>query len=128
MMVVEVLAIIFVVFALLTIGILLTRQKSCYNITKKTLKHRKLFGVLAVLILLVVGLFLFQEMNAIQIAAAAVFVLLLEAVSFFTCSNYDELVEMKKKELLKKDIVKKNWFSALLWTLFALFVLYKLVV
>jgi hypothetical protein len=127
MSIIEILAVVFIAAFFLRVAMLLWGQKYYYKLTKTVMENQKLFTVVSILLLLGAGYYLFQEMSTIQVAAAAVFVYLFEAVSFFTYSHYDELAELKKKVLLNRTIVKKNWFTFILWTIFAFWVILKLI-
>ena len=128
MLAIGILAIVFVVVFFAELMMLLFNQKKCYRICKQVMEHEVLLTVLSILALLLVGYFLFQELNPIKVAAAAVFVLLLEAVTFFTHSHLEDMKELKQKMLVSKNLLRRNWFAALLWTLFALWVILRLVV
>jgi hypothetical protein len=127
MSIIEILAVVFIAAFFLRVSMLLWGQRYYYKLTKTVMENQKLFTVISVILLLVAGYYLFQEMSTIQVAAAAVFIYLFEAVSFFTYSHYDELIELKKKVLLNRTIVKKNWFTFILWTIFAFWVILKLI-
>lgn len=126
MMIVEILAIVFVAAFFLKLLTLVLSQKTSYKYVKMVLENRKTFTVLSVLLLLVVGYYLFQEVSQVDVAAAAIFILLLEAVTFLTHSNYDELKDATKKVMVTKNLAMKNWFSLFLWTLFAAWVITRL--
>ncbi len=128
MSITEILAVLFIAVFFLRVAMLLWGQKFYYKLTKTVLDNQRLFTVLSVILLIVAGYYLFQEMSTIQVAAAAVFIYLFEAVSFFTYSHYEEMTELKKKVLLNRTLVKKNWFTFILWTIFAFWVILKLIV
>ncbi|MEM4230299.1 MAG: hypothetical protein QXF25_00250 [Candidatus Pacearchaeota archaeon] len=127
MMSVEILAIVFLAVFFLKIGMLLFDQKKCFKICKNVLEHEVVMTVLSLLAVLLVSYFLFQEMSQVEVAAAAVFIMLLEAVTFFTHSHYEDMKELKQKMMASKNLLKRNWFAAVLWTLFALWVILRLV-
>ena len=126
MMAIEILAIVFVVAFFVKLAMLMFGQKKCYRICKNVMEHEMAFTVLSILAFLLVGYFLFQDMSPVEIAAVAIFVFLFEVVTFFTHSHYEDMKELKLKMLVSKNLLRRNWFAALLWTLFAVWVLLNL--
>lgn len=128
MIAIQVLAIVFV--AVLAIKIIMTifGQKQCYRICKNLMEHEVVVTVISILALLLVGYFLFQEMSPVEVAAAAVFIMLLGVVTLFTHSHYEDIKEFKKKVLISKNLARRNWFALFLWALFTLWVILRLVV
>ncbi len=122
----EILAIVFVAGFFIKLLTLILSQKTLNKYMKLVFDNRKTFTVLSVLVLLVVGYYLFQEVSQVDVAAAAVFILMLEAVSFLTHSNFDEMKETSRKIMATKNLALKNWFSLFLWTLFAVWVITRL--
>jgi hypothetical protein len=128
MNIVAILAILFAAVVLIKVVMTIFGQKQCYRICKNLMEHEVAMTVISILVLLLVGYFLFQELSPLEVAAAAVFVFLLEAVTLFTHSHYEEIKEFKKKVLMSKNLARRNWFALFLWALFALWVILRLVV
>jgi hypothetical protein len=126
MTIIEILALIFVIALALKLLMLIWAQKFSYKKAKYFLDRPRASVFLSLVLLVVLGYFLFQEMTTVQVAAAALFVLLLEAVAFFSCSHLENMKETYKKAFMSKGLIKKNWFAAIVWLIFAFWVVLKI--
>jgi hypothetical protein len=128
MTITEILALIFVIAIVLKLLMLLCCQKKAYKKAKYFLERPKTAIFLSLVVLVVAGYFLFQEMSVIQVAAAAWIVLAIESILFFACDQLDEMKEVYKKAFTKKGFLKRNWFGAILMLIIAFWLGLKLFV
>jgi len=126
MTITEILALIFVIAIVLKLLMLLCCQKKSYKKAKYFLERPKTAIFLSLVVLVVAGYFLFQEMSVIQVAAAAWIVLAIEAILFFACDQLDDMKEVYKKAFTKKGFLKRNWFGAILMVIVAFWLVLEL--
>ena len=128
MTITEILALIFVIAVVLKMAMLLLGQKSSYRKAKYFLNRPKTSIFLSIVLIIVVGYFLFQEMSVVQIVAAAWIVLAIEAILFFSCDQLEDMKEVYKTAFMKKGFLKRNWFGAIIMLIIAFWVALKLFV
>ena len=126
MTITDILALLFVIAVVVKLLALVFAQKFCYKKAKYFMNRPMLSTILSTILLVVVGYFLFKEMSTVQVVAAAWFLLLLESITFFTCSNLEDVKEVYRKAFMSKSIIRKNWFSAVVWLILVFWVLLKL--
>ena len=126
MTITEILALLFVIATVLKLLMLLCCQKRAYKKAKYFLERPKTAIFLSLVVLVVVGYYLFQEMSVIQVVAAAWIVLAIEAIIFFSCDQLGDMKEMYKKAFQRRGFLKRNWFGAIIMLIIAFWIVLKL--
>jgi hypothetical protein len=117
---VEIIALVFSVLVLLKLILLYTYKKPMLNLAKILAKNTTGFTISFTIIAIILGYYIFQELNIIQVAA----------VTFFAVIIIDLSLTPIFKPLIKNinKIVnsKYMWIFAAIWGIFAALTLYTL--
>lgn len=109
---IDVLALIFgiVVLEKMIVGVL--RPKLCLKHAKKFLKHKTFPVILYLALAVVVGIYVFNSMSIVQVAA----VMLLSWILLALCLvPYSETALKLGQVMLGKDMIKKDWLALAIW-------------
>jgi hypothetical protein len=121
---IEIFALVFSVAVLLKIIVIFVDARKWIHIAESFFKKPSLLTVLYVVAAVVVGYYLFQSLSIIQITAVMLFTMLLVGMSILAYPG--PILKMSKEILKKKDVIKRNWLSLLIWAVIALYTLYIL--
>lgn len=110
----EILALIFIVLAIVKILALLIRPKFWLRVVKKVWFDAGLMMALCfVLAIIVLGFLLVSGITITQILAIMLFTCLLAGIGVAAYSK--EVVEVAEKLLRNRNIVKKSWLYLIIW-------------
>ena len=123
---VKIIALIFIVFALVKLLVICIDPASWKSVVK-TIYGKPIYTIgLSLIAALVVLMFLLQEITIVQIFASMTFMMVLMMVQFAALGN--EIVELSDRFLSDRNIIKKMWLSLSIWIVLMIWVLYELFV
>ena len=120
---VEIIAGVLVVLGFLKIAMVYFEPNSWLKVEKAIFENKGLSTLIAFILLLVSGFYLIQVLNPVEIGASAVFIGLLMLVTILLSGFSDDFLNLKKKAIISKDVIKKNWAAVALWVIFLLWIL-----
>jgi hypothetical protein len=123
---VKIIALIFVIFALVKMLVVFIDPASWKSVVKKIYVKPIYTITISLISAAVILRFLLQEITIVQIFASMTFMMALMMVQFAALGN--EVVEITEKFLDNKNLIKKLWLSLTLWILLMGWVLYELFV
>jgi hypothetical protein len=123
---VKIIALIFVIFALVKMLVVFIDPASWKSVVKKIYVKPIYTITISLISAAVILRFLLQEITIVQIFASMTFMMVLMMVQFAALGN--EVVEITEKFLDNKNLIKKLWLSLTLWILLMGWVLYELFV
>ncbi|MBW2980700.1 hypothetical protein KY360_04770 [Candidatus Woesearchaeota archaeon] len=109
---IEVLALIFglVVLEKMIVGVLW--PKVCLKHARRFLKHKTFPVILYLVLAVIIGIYVFNSMSIVQVAA----VMLLSWILLALCLvPYSETALKLGQVMLGKDMVKKDWLALAIW-------------
>ncbi|MBS3088656.1 hypothetical protein J4402_02640 [Candidatus Pacearchaeota archaeon] len=110
---VEVIALIFIIFALVKMIVLIVSPSAWIKLTKKIWANASMMRLVGLVLAVVVLFFLLTEMTIVQIVAAAVFMALLAMVGL--ASEVEFLLKKYRARMASKSFWKEHWLYALIW-------------
>jgi len=121
---IEILAIIIAVFILLKLSIITINPKFWMKIAEAALSNYTITTITYLLLAVVVGYYIFNSLNIVQVAAVMLFTSLLIGLGFIP---YSEIILKAAKERLgtRRDMFRKAWLSIVIWAGIAIWVLYS---
>jgi len=121
---IEIIALIFIIIAIVKLLTVLTKPKSWINVTKKVWFNPLLMAIVSLILAAIVLYYLLQSgMTIIQILAVAAFIGLVAAIGI--APFVKDIVKVMEK-LLKQGIMKKAWLSIIIWIILVLWGLKEL--
>lgn len=112
----------FIVGALILVKIIvfLVKPKAWMNFSKKLTKNTVTFSAVSLVIVIISGYIVFQEMNIIQVGAVTLFVSSLMAL---TAAPFLKKLVGIQEDVVKTDVMKKAWLGLIIWGLLALWMI-----
>ena len=123
---VKIIALIFVVFALIKLIVICINPQSWKSVVKSIYAKPILTTGLCLVIAAVILRCLLQELTIIQIFASMTFMMALMMMQFAAMGN--EIVELSDKFLNDRSIMKKIWLPLSIWIILMIWVLYEIFV
>jgi len=121
---IEIMALIFAVFAGVKLLVILTNPKS-WMVVIRTIYAKPTLTILIALVLGAVSLnYLLKEITIIQIFGVMLFLMFLMAIGFVAYAK--ETVTWAEKFLEDKSVVKKSWLAIIIWVVLVIWVFYTL--
>ncbi len=108
---IEFLALILGILILAKVIIFFVKPKLWMSITKKTTKNKVTFSVVSLVVAIIAGYLVLQEMTIAEIGAVTVFIAALSALSFGPYINKITTIA----DEASKDLLKKSWLSIVIW-------------
>lgn len=123
---VEIIALIFVVFALVKLVVIGINPSHWKSVVKKIYVKPVITTVISLILGAVILRYLLEELTIVQIFASMTFMMALMMVQFAVLGT--EVVEIADKLFADRNILKKLWFPLVLWTALMGWVLYEIFV
>ena len=123
---IEIIALVFVIFALIKLLVICINPASWKSVVKAIYVKSVFTTIAALIIALVILRYLLQELTIVQIFASMTFMMALMMVQFAALGN--EIVELSDKFLNDRNILKKMWLSLSIWIVLMGWVLYEIFV
>ena len=121
---VKVIALVFIVFALVKLLVIWIKPKSWKAFVKKIYAKPIYTKIAALILALVILRYLLQELTIVQIFAAMTFMMALMMLQFASFSK--EILELSDQFLKDRKILKKVWLSLSIWIILMGWALYEL--
>jgi len=121
---IEILALIFVVLAVVKTTIVITSPRTWLNLVKKVWNRPIYAGIVSLIIAAVVLNFLLQTMSIVQIFAVMLFTIFMIALGFAAYAK--EWVKSAEKMLRDRKFLAKSWFYIFIWIGFIVWALIKI--
>ncbi|MFH0906913.1 MAG: hypothetical protein ABIC36_02410 [bacterium] len=121
---IETLAVIVAVLTLVKIATLIINPKIWMALVDLIYRNKSVSSVIYVIIILISGYYVLQSVSIIDIGAVTLFIVFLMGLGFFP---YYETI-LKLRDDVVKTGIKKAWLSLVIWTVFALWILYAVLV
>ena len=123
---VQIIALIFIVFALVKLLVIFIDPAS-WKVVVKKIYIKPIYTTVAGLIVGAVVLrFLLQEMTIVQVFASMTFMMALMMIQFAALGN--EIMEISDRFFNDRNLLKKLWLSLSIWILLMGWVLYEIFV
>jgi hypothetical protein len=123
---IKIIALIFVVFALVKLVVISISPASWKTFIKK-MYAKPLYTIgLSLIAAIFILRYLLQELTIVQIFASMTFMMALMMVQFAVFSK--EITELMDKFLNDRNVLKRAWLSISIWLILMIWVLYKIVV
>ena len=123
---VKIIALVFIIFALVKLLVICVNPSSWKSFIKKFYSKPIFTIVLALAVAVVILRYLLAELTIVQIFASMTFMMALMMVQFAALGN--EIVELSDRFLNDRNIIKKMWLSLSIWIILMVWVLYELFV
>ena len=109
----EIIALIFIVAAVLKIVVILVAPKSYLGFAKKVWSNALVMSVIMLALAGVVLYYLLQTLSIVQIVAAGMFIALLVGVGFAPYASH--LLKIYEKKIGNGRFLRENWLYLLVW-------------
>jgi hypothetical protein len=120
---VELLALMFATIIIVKFLVLLVKPKAWMSMADNIFKDSKLTMWIYVALVAIIGYHIFNNYTIIDVAAIMLFTTVLIGLNYLPYKKH--IMSMKKE--LTGNIFKKSWLAVIIWSFFALWVLYILV-
>ncbi|MFC1703879.1 hypothetical protein ACFL1E_03720 [Candidatus Omnitrophota bacterium] len=118
---VKIIALVFILFALVKLLVIAINPKSWKGVVKKFYAKPLYITVIALILGVVILRSLLQELTIVQIFASMTFMMVLMMVQFAAYGK--EITEISDKFLNNRNILKKIWLSLSIWLILMIWVL-----
>lgn len=115
---INILALIFIVFALLKLFVFSMCPKKSFKKLKDLYENQNAIRLIILILVLLVFNYLRKELYIKEILATALFLCLLFALSLVSYSK--DLITLIEKKMKKRKIIKQHWISILIWLILIL--------
>ena len=119
---VEIIALIMVILFFVKMLYMYTNPRAWFSFTKYMYSGRAT-TIIALVLGIVIGYYLFQELSIVQVFAVMAFMSALMVIGVTAFSK--EIIALADK-VLRKKVVQKAWPSTLIWVFLSLWVLWEL--
>jgi hypothetical protein len=121
---IEIIAVIFAVFILLKVSIVLINPHGWFKLADAILRNTIITTIAYLLIAVIVGYFIFRSFSIVQVAAIMLFSSILIGLGLLP---FSETFLTIRDEMLgsRSYILRKTWFTLLIWITIALWTLYE---
>ena len=123
---IEIIALIFIIFALVKLVVIFINPMSWKSVVKKIYVKPVVTTAVGLVGMAVILRYLLEELTIVQIFASMTFMMALMMIQFSALGH--EIVEMSDKFFNDRDILKKVWLSLALWIVLMGWVLYEIFV
>ncbi|MAG20151.1 hypothetical protein CL618_01830 [archaeon] len=120
---VELLALMFATIIIVKFVILLIKPKAWINMADNMFKDSKLTMWIYAALTIIVGYHIFNNYTIIDVAAIMLFTTVLIGLNYLPYKKH--IMSMKKE--LTGNFFQKSWLAIIIWSVFALWVLYILI-
>lgn len=120
----KILALFFIIFALVKLLVICARPEAWKSFIKKIYAKPAYTSIIALIAAAVILRYLLQELTMVQIFASMTFMMALMMVQFAALGN--EVIELADKFLKDRNIIKKMWLSLSVWIVLMVWVLYEI--
>jgi len=120
---IEIISLVFSVIVLVKILVVLLNRKAMAGTIKSALKHRDLLEVFAILVAVILGYYIFNAMNIVEVVAVICFASFLYGIAFYAIP---EGIEEMYKAISNKKLSGWFWLSVVIWVVIALWTLYTI--
>ncbi len=123
---IEILAIIFSIFILLKISIVLINPHGWFKVADAILRNTILTTIVYLFLALLAGYYIFRNFSITQVAAVMLFASILIGLGLLP---FSETLLTIRDEMLgsRLDILRKTWFTLLIWIAIAVWTLYEII-
>ena len=123
---IKIIALVFVIFALVKLIVICINPISWKGVVKKFYSKPLLTTALALIVALIILRYLLQEMTIVQIFASMTFMMALMMVQFAAFGK--EIIELSDKYFEDRNLIKKAWLAISIWIILMIWVLIELFV
>jgi len=123
---IKIIALVFVVFALLKLVVILINPLSWKPVIKACYSRPQYTQLIALIVGIIILHFLLKELTIVQIFASMTFMMALMMVQFAAYGK--ELINFTDKFFEDRNVLKKAWFSIMIWILLMIWVVVELFV
>ncbi len=121
---IEIIALIFIAFAVIKLSVIWFSPKAWMKIPKAMFSRPIALSVVSLALAGVVLYYLLQELTIVQVFASALFILLVIMASMTVFGK--EIVPFAEKLMAGKSILKRMWFPLIVWDILIFWVLYAI--
>lgn len=118
---IEIMALILAVFGLIKLIIVLVKPETWMKISDALLKKNIIVAIIYVILAIITGYYLLQNLTIIEIGATMLFTSILIAIAWIPYS--DELMQLKHR--LIKDGLRKSWVAIIIWMFLFVWIIYS---
>jgi hypothetical protein len=120
---IEIIAVIFAIFILLKVAMVLINPHGWFKLADAILRNTIITTIAYSLIAVIVGYFIFRSFSIVQVAAIMLFSSILIGIGLLP---FSEIFLSIRDEMLgsRSYILRKTWFTLLIWITIALWTLY----
>lgn len=123
---IKIIALIFIIFAIIKLVIISINPMSWKSVVKKIYIKPFVTATVGLIMAAVILRYLLEELTIVQVFASMTFMMALMIVQFAGLGN--EIVELSDKFYNDRSILKKVWLSLILWIALMGWVLYEIFV
>ena len=121
---IEICALIFAILVLVKLIVISINPRKWMDLAETLLKSHGYFSIVYLILAVIVGYYLMQELTVIQIVSAMLFTMLLAGLTMMQYPG--PILKLSRETLKDKKVLSKNWFSVLIWIAIAVYTLYLL--
>lgn len=119
----EILALILVILIAIKLFVLYVKQRAWLNFTKKLYSNPQTFTIVSLILAIIVGYFVFQELTIVQAFGVMLFLTLLMGIG--VAQFKDDMFEFADK-IYKRKLLKRARLVTIIWIVLSLWVLWEL--
>ena len=121
---IAILATIFALFILLKISIVLINPRGWFKVADAILRNTIITTIVYLVLAVIVGYYILRNFSIVQVAAVMLFSSILIGLGMLP---FSETLLTIRDEMLRSrsDILRKTWFTLLIWIAIALWTLYE---
>ena len=123
---IEILATVFAVLILVKVSIFAVRPETWMKVSEAILNKKDWLTVPLLILAGVVGYYVFTSLSVVEVAAVMLFASLL--MSLFLLPYYDDVLKVKEFFGRRSEMLRRSWWSLLIWVGIAVWVLYAVFV
>ena len=123
---VEIIALVFVVFALIKLAVIAVNPSSWISAVKNIYAKPVMLTGVALILGAIVLKYLLEELTIVQIFAAMTFMMALMMIQFAALSN--EIKDIAERFLKDRNLLRRLWLPLILWIALMAWVLFEIFV
>ena len=123
---IEILAAVFAILTLAKILILAIKPEALLKASEALLNRRDGMTIVCLILSAVVGYYVLTSVDIVEVAAVMLFTSLL--MSLFLLPYYNDVLKIKEFFWRRSEMLRRSWWSLLIWVGLAVWVLYKVFV
>ena len=118
----EIIALIFVLLGIVKLLCLLVKPRAWFKFAKAVYSY-KYITTIGIILVIVTGYFLFQELTMVQIFATFAF---LGAIMILGIAPFAKDIIGLADKVLRRKVMQKAWLSTIIWLILMLWVLWEI--